>query len=94
MTAAITALALVATLSSGRVAPGPSVAVQETGSAAHSTEPSGADTIRGSVTPGQKVRVTDDRGREWQGRIGTFAPEHLVLLTGDRQRRMSRTRRS
>ena len=40
------------------------------------------------------MRVTDDQGREWQGRIEEFAPDNLVLLTKDRQRVTSRTRRS
>ena len=33
------------------------------------------------------MRVTDDQGREWHGRIEAFAPDSLVLLTKDRQRR-------
>ena len=48
---------------------------------------SDADAIRQRVREGQKVRVTDDQGREWQGRIEALAPDNLVLLTKDRQRR-------
>jgi hypothetical protein len=33
------------------------------------------------------VRITDDQGMEWQGRIETLAPDSLVLLMKDRQQR-------
>jgi len=48
---------------------------------------SDADTIRQRVKEGQKVRITDDQGREWQGRIGTFTPDKLTLVMSDRQLR-------
>jgi hypothetical protein len=87
MNVAIT-LALITTLSSGPPAPGRSFgAGQENPPAAQTSAPSEADTIRQHVKEGQKVRVTDDQGREWQGRIDTFAADNLVLLTKDRQRR-------
>ena len=46
-----------------------------------------ADTIRQRVKEGQKVRITDDQGHEWRGRIGTFTPDKLTLVTSDRQQR-------
>lgn len=46
-----------------------------------------ADTIRQRVNEGQKVRILDDQGREWQGRIAALTPEDLTLVTDDRQRR-------
>lgn len=45
------------------------------------------EAIRGRVTEGQKVRITDDQGREWHGRIGSLAPDKLTLVTKDRQQR-------
>ena len=45
------------------------------------------DTIRQRLEEGQKVRITDDQGREWHGRIGTFTPDKLTLVTSDRQQR-------
>jgi hypothetical protein len=46
-----------------------------------------ADTIRQRVKEGQKVRITDDQGNEWHGRIGTLTPDKLTLATSDRQQR-------
>ena len=46
-----------------------------------------ADTIRQRVKEGQKVRILDDQGREWQGRIEALTPADLTLVTDDRQRR-------
>jgi hypothetical protein len=88
MTTVAVTLTLLATLSSGPGAPGGSFgASQANPPAAQAAVPSDADTIRQRVKEGQKVRVTDDQGREWQGRIEAFAPNNLVLLTKDRQRR-------
>ena len=76
------------TLSSAQAVPAGSFAVgQENPPAAQTAGPSDADAIRQRVKEGQKVRVTDDQGREWQGRIEGLAPDNLVLLTKDRQRR-------
>jgi hypothetical protein len=87
MTTAIATLVLITTLSSGRAAPGESLpARQDPPRAAQTAAASEADAIRQRVKEGQKVRVTDDQGREWQGRIDAFAPDELVLLTKDRQR--------
>jgi hypothetical protein len=84
----VATLALITTLSSGPAAPAGSFAVgQRNPPAAQTTGPSDADAIRQRVKEGQKVRVTDDQGREWQGRIEALAPDNLVLLTTDRQRR-------
>ena len=81
------ALAIVTMLSSGP-APARGVPVQEKThpSVAGAADPSQADTIRRRLKKDQKVRVTDDQGREWQGRIDAFDPDKLVLLTKDRQR--------
>ena len=88
MTTIVATLALITTLSSGTAAPGGSFAVeQETSPAAQTAGPSDADAIRQRVNEGQKVRITDDQGREWQGRIEALAPDNLVLMTKDRQHR-------
>lgn len=88
MTTVIATLALINTLSSGPGASNRSFAAgQENPSAAQTADPSHADAIRQRAKEGQKVRVTDDQGREWQGRIDRFAPDNLELLTNDRQRR-------
>jgi hypothetical protein len=88
MTTVVAALALMTTLASGPRGLGATFAVgRENAAAAQATGPSDADAIRQRVKEGQKVRVTDDQGREWQGRIEGFAPDALVLLTKDRQRR-------
>jgi hypothetical protein len=88
MTTLVTALALAATLSSGSGTLGGSSPSGEQNPPADQTADSGhADAIRRRVKEGQKVRVTDDQGREWQGRIEAFAADSLVLLAKDRQRR-------
>jgi hypothetical protein len=88
MATVIATLALITTLSSGPGAPGGSLpARQTTPPAAQTAAGSDTDAIRQRLKEGQKVRVTDDQGREWQGRIDAFAPDNLVLLTKDRQRR-------
>jgi hypothetical protein len=88
MTTIVATLAVITTLSSGPAAPGGSFAVeQETSPAAQTAGASDADAIRQRVKEGQKVRITDDQGREWQGRIEALAPDNLVLMTKDRQRR-------
>ena len=51
------------------------------------TNQSDADTIRQRVKQGQKVRITDEQGREWQGRISALAPDKLVLFTREREQR-------
>lgn len=87
MMTVVATLTLVTTLSFGPVAPGrPTVTGQEDTPAAQTAGASDADAVRQRVKEGQKVRVTDDQGREWQGRIETFAPDNLVLRTKDRQR--------
>ena len=84
----VATLALLMTLSSGPGAPARSLpAGQENPPAAQTSATSDADTIRQRVKEGQKVRVTDDQGREWHGRIDAFAADNLVLLMKDRQRR-------
>ena len=88
MTTIVATLALITTLSPGSAPPAGSFVVgQENPPAAQTAAPSDADAIRQRVKEGQKVRVTDDQGREWQGRIEALAPDNLVLLTKDRQRR-------
>jgi hypothetical protein len=86
MTTFISSLIVVAALVSGQDAgrsfePGGDdrVAVQPSAQA--------ATAIRQRVKEGQKVRITDEQGREWQGRIAELAPDTLVLAGGGRQRR-------
>jgi len=47
---------------------------------------SDADRIRQRVKEGQEVRITDDHGREWHGRIDALTPDNLTVVTHDRQR--------
>jgi hypothetical protein len=88
MTTVVATLTLMTTLSFGAGAPGrPTVAGQQNPPATQTAASIDAAAIRQRVKEGQKVRVTDDQGREWQGRIETFAADNLVLRTKDRQRR-------
>lgn len=88
MTTVVATLTLMTALSSGPGAPvRPVVTGQEKPPAAQTAGPSDADAIRQRVKEGQKVRITDEQGREWQGRIDALTPDNLVLLTKDRQRR-------
>jgi hypothetical protein len=88
MTTVIATLALMTTLSSGLGGPdGSLVTKQEKPPAAQTPSTTDGDAIRQRVKERQKVRVTDDQGREWHGRIEVLAPDSLVLLTKDRQRR-------
>ena len=48
---------------------------------------SDADAIRQRVEEGQQVRITDDQGREWRGRIQVLARDTLTLVLKDRQQR-------
>ena len=48
---------------------------------------SDADRIRQRVKEGQEVRITDDQGREWRGRIDALTPDNLTVVTHDRQRK-------
>lgn len=87
MTTVVATLALMTTLSHGPDAPGRLFVVgKENAPAAQTAGPNDADALRKRVKEGQKVRITDDQGREWHGRIETLTPDSLVLLTKDRQR--------
>jgi len=48
---------------------------------------SDAARIRQRVKEGQKVRITDDQGREWHGRVVNLTPDSLTVVTDDRERR-------
>jgi len=88
MTIVVATLALMTALSSAPDAPGQPVAAgQENRPNGQAADAGDFDAVRQRVKEGQRVRVTDDQGREWQGRIDAFAPDSLVLLTKDRQRR-------
>ena len=88
MTTLVAALAIVTTLPFAPGAPdGAFGGSQEKPAAAQTSGPSDADVIRQRVREGQKVRITDDQGREWQGRIEALGPDNLVLWAKDRQRR-------
>ena len=75
-------------LASGSDDPGKSIvlAKENTSAVQAASAQSDADRIRQRVKEGQKVRITDDQGREWHGRIGTLAPDNLTVVTHDRQR--------
>ena len=51
------------------------------------TGESDAEAIRRRVAEGQQVRITDDEGREWRGRIQVLARDTLTLVLKDRQQR-------
>ena len=91
MTTFVATLVLMTTLSIGPGAPGP-IAGQEKPAVAQTSEETEGDAIRQSVKQGQKVRVTDDQGREWHGRIEALARDNLVVQTRDHQRHESRRR--
>ena len=88
MTTAVASLAFIAALSSASDGSGKStLAAQEHTPAVQSSAQTDADRIRQRVKEGQKVRITDDQGREWHGRIGALAPDTLVLVTKDQQQK-------
>ena len=88
MTTIVATLVLIATLSPQPDADGrPAVAGQEKVPAPQTAGERDADAIRQRVKKGQRVRITDDQGREWQGRIEALAADNLALLTKDRQAR-------
>lgn len=88
MTTIVATLALIATLSPQPDADGrPAVVRQEKVPAPQTAGERDANAIRQRVKEGQRVRITDDQGREWQGRIEALAADNLVLLTKDRQPR-------
>ena len=43
-------------------------------------QPTDADRIRQRVKEGQQVRVTDDQGNEWRGRIAALAADRLTVV--------------
>jgi hypothetical protein len=89
MTTVCAAWFLMAMLASGSDDPRRSgVPAQENMSAPQSAAAnSDAERIRQRVKEGQKVRITDDQGGEWRGRIDTLAPDNLTVVTHDRQRK-------
>jgi RNA methyltransferase-like protein len=87
MNVLITSLLLVTVLSSASEASGPSTPPAEENERLDDGAPTSIDaTIRERIRNGQKVRITDEQGREWHGRIGALGPGHLTLVTRDRQR--------
>lgn len=89
MSAAFSASLLFMTMiASGSDDPGKAIvpAQENTAGLQAASAQSDADRIRQRVATGQKVRITDDQGREWHGRIDTLTADHLTVLTGDRQR--------
>jgi hypothetical protein len=88
MTTIVGTLVLIATLSPQPDADGrPAVVRQEKVPAPQTAGERDAEAIRHRVKEGQRVRITDDQGREWQGRIEALAADNLVLLTKGRQAR-------
>ncbi|MBA3885022.1 MAG: hypothetical protein H0X67_04735 [Acidobacteria bacterium] len=78
---------VVAALSSGSINARTSQPPEQgTGAPAQAASPQAdAKEIRRRVKEGQKVRITDDQGREWRGRIATLAPDTLSLVMPDRR---------
>jgi hypothetical protein len=76
------------TITSGSDGPGKAIvpAQENTSALEAASAQSDADRIRQRVKEGQKVRITDDQGREWHGRVGTFTPDNLTVVTDDRER--------
>ena len=76
-------------LASGSDDPGKAIvpAQENTAALEGASAQSDADRIRQRVKEGQKVRITDDQGREWHGRIGTLTPDSLTVVTDDRERK-------
>jgi hypothetical protein len=59
---------------------------QGAGASAQAAPPQAdAEEIGRRVRAGQKVRITDDQGREWRGRVETLAPDTLTLVMPDRR---------
>ena len=87
MTSIAATVVVVAALSSGSIDPGTSHPPEQGAGAPAQTAPPQADAeeISRRVTEGQKVRITDDQGREWRGRIATLAPDTLTLVMRDRR---------
>ena len=75
-------------IASGSDDPGKTIlpAQEDTSGLQAASAQSDADRIRQRVKEGQKVRITDDQGREWNGRIDTLTPDNLTVVTHDRQR--------
>ena len=86
MITVVGSLLIITTLVSGTDTSRFSGTVREN-AAAQTSAPDDATAIRQRVKEGQKVRITDDQGRELQGRIGEFTSNALVLVTRDQQRR-------
>ena len=86
MTTVAATLALITTLSSGQVPDGGTFAAGQERPAAQTVGASDAHGIRQRVKEGQKVLVTDEQGREWQGHIDALAADKLVLLMKSGQR--------
>lgn len=87
MTSIAATVVVVAALSYGSIDTGTSQGrPQETGAPAQAASPhSDAEEIGRRVEEGQKVRITDDQGRAWRGRIATLAPDTLSLVMPDRR---------
>jgi hypothetical protein len=79
---------LATALSPGMIEPGlPAPAGQAPGATAQAAPPpNDTDRIRQRVKEGQQVRITDDKGQEWRGRISALAADGLTVVTRDRQR--------
>lgn len=85
MTTLLGSLLIVTTLVSGTDSGGSPAAVRER-AATQTAAPDDATVIRQRVKEGQRVRITDDQGRELKGRIGEFTANTVVLVTRDSQR--------
>ena len=86
MTMVLGSLFLISTMVTGSDTSG-SPALGQEKPAVQTSAPSDATAIRQRVKENQKVRVIDDQGREWHGRIAALTPDTLTLVTRDRQRK-------
>lgn len=66
--------------------PGRSPALEQEKSAVQTSAEGEAAAIRQRVKENQKVRIIDDQGREWHGRIEALTPDTLMLVIRDRKR--------
>jgi hypothetical protein len=86
MTSIALTVAVVAALSSASITGTLHAPAQGAGAPAQAAPPQAdAEEIGRRVKEGQKVRITDDQGREWRGRIATLAPDTLTLVMPDRR---------
>lgn len=85
MTMVLGSLVVISTLVAGsdRVRP---PALEQEKPAVQASAAGDAAAIRQRVKENQKVRIVDDQGREWHGRIAALTPDSLTMITHDQGR--------